>query len=215
MEYKKYHTICILDLETTGVFWNTDAPVQIAAIICDNRGRTIDEFNEKIKTTHEISPDASAVHHIYKEDLVNCRSESDVLTSFVAWIKAHDCDCLLTYNGKAFDIPMLNERCKVMHLDKIKMFDKDSKERIPHIDGYRDCVYLAKKANLFGLKDALGRRWKLTLVAEHLNIDNEGAHDAYVDVTMLKNIFFKVDPLIHPNDWGEPGQERVIRSSLF
>ena len=35
MEYNK---ICVLDTETTDRYWNTAAPVQIAAIICDNKG---------------------------------------------------------------------------------------------------------------------------------------------------------------------------------
>ena len=53
--------------------------------------------------------------------------------------------------------------------------------------------------SLNGLKDALGRKWKLTLVAEALGFSSVGAHDALADVMMLKNIFFMVDPIIHPD----------------
>lgn len=216
MEYKKYKRICVLDLETTGVFWSSDAPIQIAAIVCDASGKTVDEFNERIKTTHKINPEASAVHGIYAKDLVNCRSEAEVLQAFVAWMIGNGVDCLLTYNGKAFDVPMLNCRCEKMHLSQIQDFNKDSDKALPHIDGYYDCVYPAKKANLFGLKDKLGRKWKLTMVADILGIDSEGAHDAYVDVTMLKNIFFKVDPLIHPNDWADnSAAAEMTTTSLF
>ena len=49
----KYKRICILDLETTSVYVTSAAPVQIAAIICDEHGNIIDSFNEKIKTTHK------------------------------------------------------------------------------------------------------------------------------------------------------------------
>jgi DNA polymerase III alpha subunit (gram-positive type) len=216
MEYKKYKRICVLDLETTGVFWSSDAPIQIAAIVCDASGKTVDEFNERIKTTHKINPEASAVHGIYAKDLVNCRSEAEVLQAFVTWMIGNGVDCLLTYNGKAFDVPMLNCRCEKMHLSQIQDFNKDSDKALPHIDGYYDCVYPAKKANLFGLKDKLGRKWKLTMVADILGIDSEGAHDAYVDVTMLKNIFFKVDPLIHPNDWADnSAAAEMTTTSLF
>ena len=74
------------------------------------------------------------------------------------------------------------------------------KKGFPGIDGYYDCVQYAKKQNMFNLKE-LGRKWKLTLVAEKLGFSTENAHDAYADIIMLKNIFYMVDPLVHPDDW--------------
>ena len=182
----KYNRICVLDTETTNVYWNTASPGQIAAVICDNKGNIIDSFNERIKTTHKIDPGASAVHGIYEKDLVNCRRESEVLLDFCVWMKQQNVDCVLTYNGEAFDRRMLNERCKVLKIP----YDFFNKDKFPGIDGYYDCVQYAKKQNLFGLKDKLGRKWKLTLVAEALGFSSEGAHDALADVLMLKNIFF-------------------------
>jgi len=193
----KYNRICVLDTETTSVYWNTAAPVQIAAIICDAKGNIIDSFNEKIKTTHRIDPEASKVHGLYAKDLEHCRCEKDVLMDFCEWMAQQKVDVVLTYNGEAFDRPMLNERCKTLHIP----FNYFDKENFPGIDGYYDCIYLAKKQNLFGLKDALGRKWKLTLVADILGFSTENAHDALADVMMLKNIFFKVDPIIHPDNW--------------
>ena len=194
-----YKRICILDTETTDLYWNTCAPVQLAAIICDTNGNIIDSFNEKIKTTHKIAPSASEVHGIYAKDLVNCRGEIDVLNSFCAWMKNQEVDCILTYNGEAFDRRMLNERCKKLGIK----YDYFEKEKFPGIDGYYDCVQIAKKQNLWGLKDKLGRKWKLTLVAEILGFSSENAHDALADVMMLKNIFFMVDPVVHPERWTE------------
>lgn len=195
----KYKRICVLDTETTNVYWNTAAPVQIAAVICDNKGNIIDSFNERIKTTHKIDPAASAVHGIYEKDLVNCRRESEVLLDFCVWMKQQEVDVVLTYNGEAFDRRMLNERCKTLKIP----YDFFDKEKFPGIDGYYDCVQYAKKANLFGLKDKLGRKWKLTLVAEALGFSSAGAHDALADVMMLKNIFFYLDPIIHPDNWND------------
>jgi len=199
MKYKEYNRICILDTETTDIYWNTCAPVQIAAIICDGDGNVIDSFNERIKTTHQIAPDASAVHGIYAKDLVNCRKESEVLMSFCAWMKQQEVDLLLTYNGEAFDRRMLNCRCQKLNIP-FKYFEKES---FPGLDGYYDCIAEAKRRNLFGLKDKLGRKWRLTLVSEALGFSTENAHDALADVYMLKNCFFKVDPIIHPQDWKE------------
>jgi len=54
---------------------------------------------------------------------------------------------------------------------------------------------------LWGLKDKCGRKWNLSLIAECLGVKRDGAHDALVDVMMLKDIFFMVDPIIHPENW--------------
>ena len=143
MKYKKYNKLCILDTETTDKYWNSAAPVQIAAIIVNNEGEIIDTFDEKIQTTHKINPEASAVHGIYEEDLVNCRMESEVLYDFCGWMAGYQVDAVLTYNGEAFDRPMLNERCKKLKID----YDFFSKEKFPGIDGYYDCVIHAKRAN--------------------------------------------------------------------
>lgn len=105
-------------------------------------------------------------------------------------------DCILTYNGETFDRPMLNKRCQYLGIP-CKFFDKNY---FPGIDGYHDCVKQAKKENLFGLQDKLDRKWKLSLVAAALNLNAEGAHDALADVLMLKNIYFMLDPILHPNN---------------
>lgn len=84
MRYKHSDYICVLDTETTDVYWNSCGPVQIAAEIVDATGKVIDSFNERINTTHKINPDASRVHGIYAADLVNCRKESAVLLDFCA-----------------------------------------------------------------------------------------------------------------------------------
>lgn len=205
--FSNYTRIAILDTETTDRFWNTAAPVQIAAIICDKDGNIIDTFNERIKTTHKIAPEASEVHGIYAKDLVNCRSEKAVLTDFCVWMMNQEVDCILTYNGEAFDRRMLDARCKTLNIN-YNFFEKDN---FPGIDGYYDCVLDAKKMNYMGLKDKLGRKWKLSLVAEILGISNEGAHDAFEDVMMLKEIFWEIDPQIHASRWNNNKKT----SSLF
>lgn len=206
--YKKYNRICILDTETTDRYWNTCGPIQIAAIIVDGSGKIIDEFNERIKTTHKINPDASAVHGIYAKDLVNCRPESEVLLDFCVWMKNNETDMVLTYNGEAFDRRMLEKRCQIFNIK----YDYFSKDKFPGVDGYYDCVMLAKRENLFDLKEKLGRKWKLTLVAELLGFSTDNAHDALADVIMLKNIWFMLDPIIHPSEW-EDESGKII--SLF
>ena len=77
-----FNRICVLDTETTDKYWNSSAPVQIAAVVCDRDGNILDSFNERIKTNHTIAPDASATHGIYARDLIHCRTEKDVLSDF-------------------------------------------------------------------------------------------------------------------------------------
>ena len=115
-------------------------------------------------------------------------------------------DVVLTSNGEAFDRRMLNTRCETLKVP----FDYFNKDKFPGIDGYYDCIFLAKKQNLFGLKDKLGRKWRLSLVAEILGFDTENAHDALADVMMLKNIFFKVDPLVHPERWNDNAEKKSL-----
>jgi len=196
MKYKKYKYICILDTETTDVYWNSCGPVQLAAEICDAEGNIIDSFNERIKTTHKINPDASKVHGIYASDLKNCRRESEVLLDFCAWLLNWNVDIILTYNGEAFDRPMLNLRCETLHINT----DYFDKQKFKGVDIHTWDVSPAKKKNLFNLQ-SLGRKWKLTLVSELLNINSGHAHDALADVDMTRQVFFKLDPLIHPEDW--------------
>ena len=85
--------------------------------LCNILKFIIDSFNERIKTTHKINPDASAVHGIYAKDLEGCRGEIAVLTDFCVWMKNQEVDCVLTYNGEAFDRRMLNARCEKLGIN--------------------------------------------------------------------------------------------------
>lgn len=204
----KFKRLCILDTETTSVYWNSAAPLQIAAEICDENWNVIDRFEEKIKTMRPIPSEASAINHIYAKDLVNCRSEVEVLRDFIVWLKDNEVDCVLTYNGEVFDRPMLKKRCEYFNLPT-DYFDKD---KVQGIDG-KDYVFQAKRDNLYGLKDALGRGWKLSKVAELLNIDATGAHDALVDVELLRQVYIKLDKHYHPENWNEGAAQ--VTTSLF
>lgn len=211
MEYKKFKRICVLDTETTDVYWSSAAPVQIAALILNEHGAILDSFNERIKTTHTIDPEASKVHGIYASDLVNCRQEAAVLSDLCVWMASWEVDAILTYNGETFDRPMLNCRVNYFKLP-IDYFDAT---KFPGIDAKTD-VMAAKKRDLFGLK-GLGRRWKLTLVAEQLGFSSENAHDAMADILMLKNVWMTLDPLINPSDWvqEEANTNVTVTSNLF
>lgn len=184
----------MLDIETTDRYWNSCGPIQIAAEICDKDGNVLDSFNERIRTTHRISPDASAVHGIYAKDLVNCRQEKEVLMDFCVWMKINQVEAVLTYNGEAFDRRVLNRRCEILDVP----YDFFNKDKFPGLDAKED-VKAAIKQNLFNLGQ-LGRKWKLSLVAAIMGFDNSQAHDALADVEMLRQVWFTLDPIIHPEN---------------
>ena len=76
---------------------------------------------------------------------------------FCCWMKQQEVDVVLTYNGEAFDRPMLQLRVEKFGIP----FDYFNKDKFPGFDGAVD-VREAKRRNLFGLKDALGpRKWNL------------------------------------------------------
>lgn len=110
-------------------------------------------------------------------------------------MQLNNVDVVLTYNGEAFDRRVLNLRCQILDVP----FNYFNKDKFPGIDGKED-VRLAKQQDLFHLKQ-LGRKWKLCYVANLMGFDNSHAHDALADVEMLRQIWFTLDPLIHPENW--------------
>lgn len=186
----KDKNVCFFDLETTGTYWNCDAPVQIAAVI-EYNGEEIDRYNTLVKTNVNIAPQASKVHGIYRKDLVDAPTETVALKDFMAWLKGNEVDVLIGYNSRAFDLAMLNARCE--HFGLNSLFDG---EAITHYDGYYDRVKIAKDRNLFNLKTFLGRKWNLSMVCDCLGIDHTGAHDAFVDVNMLRQVWHKFDGIL-------------------
>lgn len=193
MDYKG-EIYCFMDVEATGVYWSASAPLQLSGIITDNNGEELSRFDEKIKTTWEIPPQASAVNHIYKKDLINCRGEIEVLKDYIAWIIGNGTTVLVGYNSSSYDWPLLQHRCELLGIET-KIFDQKT---IRVID-VKNLVKDAKKRKLFHL-DELGGKWKQTLVAEKLGLETEGAHDSLVDTVMLKGIFFKLEPALNPTE---------------
>lgn len=174
------------DFETTGVT-SADAPIQVAGIICEEFGPIIDTFNERIRTTHRIRPEASAVHGIYKESLEGCRTEREVLADFATWVIGNGCEMVVGHNIKSFDLPMMTRRSELVHFinpfENLEVYDT------------RSLVSEAKKKKLCGL-EALGRKWSLPATAAVLGILHDNAHDALGDVTTNKLIYDKLKRLL-------------------
>jgi len=105
MQLNLKNPILFFDLETTGLNVALDRIVELSAL------KVMPNGDEELKTrrinpTIPISPEATAIHHITNEDVVDCPTFKEVAKSFSQWIEG--CD-LAGYNSIKFDIPILVE----------------------------------------------------------------------------------------------------------
>ena len=97
--------IIFFDLETTGVSVTQDRIVQLSYIKVMPNGQE-EEGNLYVNPEMHIPEGASNVHHIYDEDVRDCRTFAQLADDVLAYIA--DCD-LAGYNSNHFDVPMLQE----------------------------------------------------------------------------------------------------------
>ena len=98
--------LVFFDLEATGLNIVKDRIVQIALIKLHADGRPSAELEMKIKPDVPISAEASEVHGLYAEDLVNASSFKEVAQQLYDFIGDSD---LAGYNSNRYDVPLLQE----------------------------------------------------------------------------------------------------------
>jgi len=103
MLLKLERPLAFIDLETTGKDVSKDRIVQIAVLKVFPNGR--EEMRSKIiNPTIPISPEASKVHGIYDEDVVDEPKFEQIAGALVTYIADSD---LAGFNSNRFDIPLL------------------------------------------------------------------------------------------------------------
>jgi DNA polymerase-3 subunit epsilon len=105
MELKLSHPLAFFDLETTGVNVGSDRIVEICIVRVNVNGTT-DVKTMRINPTIPIPAEASAIHHIYDEDVKDKPTFAEVAHELNHFLL--NCD-LAGFNSNKFDIPLLVE----------------------------------------------------------------------------------------------------------
>ncbi len=105
MKLNLKNPIVFFDLETTGTNTITDRIVEIALHKVHPNGKE-ETKSMRINPEMHIPEQASAVHHIYDEDVKDCPTFKEVAKDIAKDIEG--CD-LAGYNSNRFDIPLLAE----------------------------------------------------------------------------------------------------------
>jgi DNA polymerase-3 subunit epsilon len=105
MELNLVKPLAVFDLETTGTNVGTDRIVEISIIKVTPDGKE-QVFSHKINPQIPIPPEATAVHGISNEDVVNEPSFAEIGPRIAEFL--NNCD-LAGYNSNKFDVPMLVE----------------------------------------------------------------------------------------------------------
>lgn len=105
MDLSLKRPIIFLDLETTGIDPSRDRIVELALIKVMPDG-TKETKTRRLNPEMHIPAGASAIHHIYDEDVKDCPTFREVAKSLWAYMEGAD---LGGFNSNKFDIPILVE----------------------------------------------------------------------------------------------------------
>ena len=159
------NSLCVIDLEATGLQITTDRIVQIAMLRIEPNGDQF-TFNEIVNPEMAITEEIIAIHGITNEVASKAKTFKELAPAILSFIGTSD---LVGYNSNKFDIPLLAEeilRCKVE-------FDLSSRKFID-------------VQNIF---HKMEQRTLAAAVQFYCDKPLEGAHDALNDVMATWEVF--------------------------
>ena len=159
------NSLCVIDLEATGLQITTDRIVQIAMLRIEPNGAQF-TFNEIVNPEMAITEEIIAIHGITNEVASKAKTFKELAPAILSFIGTSD---LVGYNSNKFDIPLLAEeilRCKVE-------FDLSSRKFID-------------VQNIF---HKMEQRTLAAAVQFYCDKPLEGAHDALNDVMATWEVF--------------------------
>lgn len=96
--------IIVLDTETTGLYPKDDRIIEIAAMLIDDRGMTLDTYHQYINPERAISEAATRVHNITNDRVKDEPLFVEVMDAFLQFIK----DATLVIHNAPFDVRFMN-----------------------------------------------------------------------------------------------------------
>jgi DNA polymerase III subunit epsilon len=157
------------DLETTGLFAETDRIVEVGAVRFEATGRELGRFERLVHPGRPMSPTAQAIHGISDAELAGAPGAAAVLPAFVAWLGDPGATVLLAHNAP-FDAGFLGRELARLGLPR---------------PGHRVIDTLAPAR----------RRWpdapdhRLETLARRLGLDAAGPHRALADSLRVKGLW--------------------------
>ena len=94
------------DLETTGLFAETDRIVEIGAVRFDSSGQEVGRYQQLVNPGRPMSPAAQAVHGLSDADLADQPFAHEVLPEFLAFLGIAGSTRLMAHNAR-FDTSFL------------------------------------------------------------------------------------------------------------
>ncbi len=165
-----------LDLETTGLSPGVAEIVEIAAIRFHKNG-SISNFNELVKPSKGLNPEATKVNGITEEMLINARPIDEVLADFIRFI---DSSVLVIQNAN-FDLSFLIYESKIRRISfpTLPVFCtvQMSRKYFPDL----------KKYNLVSLRETFGIG-KMMTRNENTSKIHEALDDSYAAMEVFKKL---------------------------
>lgn len=159
MNIKLTNSLCVFDIESTGLDISTDRIIEISILKISPKGEK-DSLTLRINPEIEIPKESSEIHGITNQDIKDCPTFKDVANQIAEFIGDAD---LAGYNSNKFDIPLLAEEfLRIEHV-----FDMNARKFID-------------------VQNIFHKMEQRTLVAAYkfyCEKDLENAHSALADVT--------------------------------
>ncbi len=171
-------TFIAFDFETTGFSPKAAEIVEIGAVKFDAQGKVLGTFEQLVKPSLGINPDAQAVNGISEAMVAHCPSIAEVMPQFMLFIGAPEQNILIAHNASKFDIGFLAMGCARSGLPMPDHRIVDS------IDLCRQCM---------------PKPYNLRSVCQRLGIAT-GAHRALGDAMAVMRVVLRLGSR-HPGAW--------------
>ncbi len=156
----------ILDLETTGMFFDPSCIVEISALKVRNNC-VVDEFSTLVNPLCHIPSNITAINHITDDMVKGAPVINDVIDDFIGFVGD---DVILGYNNASFDINIIYDSLLSL---RGTIFSND----------YIDLLHVAKRCHL-DLEN-----YKLETLCRYYSLDTTGEHRALKDCYLTKDCY--------------------------